>query len=187
MKKILGHFLLGNVLGMILFFGMIKAGIVKNSDVLGESSKGSNNIQIATPTLAPTQTPTTTQTPTPTFFPTPTLSPTPTLTPTPSPTPTPIVAPDNLAHLFSQYANQYGVDEQLLIKIAWCESRFDPGAVNGPYLGLYQFMQERWITYRTQMGHDTNPDLRANPEEAIKTAAYVISLGKLFMWPNCAF
>jgi hypothetical protein len=32
---------------------------------------------------------------------------------------------------------------------------------------------------------DPNPDLRYNAEESIKTAAYLISIGKTYLWPNC--
>ena len=117
--------------------------------------------------------------------PTPSSTPTPSLTSTPPATPTPINAPAYLENYFNQYAIHYNVSANLLKKIAWCESRFDPLVVNGPYVGLYQFMESIWITYRTQMGHDINPELRKNAEESIKTAAYIISLGKLHLWPNC--
>lgn len=190
MDKILkttAFFLAGSVVGLFAFM-WLSGFFSKKQDVLGETNSGINRGQEVIPSETPTsaQMPLPTLTPIPTFTPAPTLSPDPTLSPTSISTPTPIVAPDNLLHWFRQYAGHYGIDEQLLIRIAWCESRFDPGAVNGPYLGLYQFMEERWITYRTQMGHDINSDLRANPEEAIKTAAYIISVGKLFMWPNCS-
>jgi hypothetical protein len=35
------------------------------------------------------------------------------------------------------------------------------------------------------MGLDTNPDLRKNAEEAIRTAAYKILNGGRGAWPNC--
>lgn len=137
------------------------------------------------PTNTPTPSPTSTSTPTPTSIPTPTNTPAPTSTPTPKPTPAPITAPVNLENLFNQYAAHYGVDVQLLKRIAYCESEFNQMAENGIYLGLFQFNEEIWIRYRTEMGHDPNPDLRSDPNEAIKTAAYLIQKGKLFFWPNC--
>src|SRR3989338_5008270 len=80
-----------------------------------------------TPTLAPTNTPTPTSTPTPTF------------TPSPTPTPMPITSFESY---FDQYSNQYGVDKDLLKKIAYCESWMSTGAANGEYGGVYQFTVE---------------------------------------------
>jgi hypothetical protein len=167
------------VFGVVIGFSIPQVILEENSKadsmVLGE------RVEEKTPTLTPTSTPT----PSPTPTPTPTASPTPTLSPTPTPTPTPIVAPADMEPLFIRYANEYGIDSQLLKRIAYCESEFNPFAVNGPYIGLFQFHADRWRDHRTDMGHDPNPDLRTNAEESIKTAAYLVSLGKLHMWPNC--
>lgn len=121
-------------------------------------------------------------------LPTPTISPPPTITTSPTLTPTPrlIFAPTHLDPLFSQYAAEYHVEKELLTRVAYCESRFNSEAVNGNYVGLFQFASERWVAYRTQMGHDPNPDLRRNANESIKTAAYLIAKGKLYMWPTCS-
>ena len=77
------------------------------------------------------------------------------------------------------------IDEQLLKYIAQCESKMNPQAVNGPYGGLFQFTSRTWITTRQAMPADSNSDLRFNPEEAIKTAAFKISRGGLGAWPSC--
>lgn len=185
--KWIAYFLAGSVGGLFLFIRVTDF-LLEKQEVLGESvsAQVSDTTQIPTKTPTPTRNPSLTLSPTPTLLPTPTLTPTSSVSPRPTITPTPIEPPENLRHLFDQYSGNYGIDKQILINIAWCESKFNPGAVNGPYLGLYQFHTDRWVTYRTQMGHDPNPDLRADANEAIKTAAYVISLGKLFMWPNCS-
>jgi len=57
--------------------------------------------------------------------------------------------------------------------------------VNGDYGGLYQFATNTWKTTRQKMNMDPHPDLRFNPEEAIRTAAFKISTVGLSPWPNC--
>ena len=90
-----------------------------------------------------------------------------------------------MEHWFAQYAGQYGVDKNMLERIANCESHFNPAAKNGDYLGLFQFATSTWINYRTQMGTDTNPDLRTNAEESIKTGAFLVSKRGSTPWPSC--
>jgi|SRR3989344_1195193 len=143
---------------------------------------------LAEPTLTPTPTVTPTPSPTPTITPTPTATPTPTIIPTPTATPTPLPPPapyPQLEELFQRYSGVYGIDINLLKKIANCESKNNSSAVNGPYVGLYQFTEGSWSTNRLEMGFDANPALRFSAEESIRTSAYLISKGKLFMWPNC--
>jgi hypothetical protein len=137
-----------------------------------------------TVSATPEPTPEETSTPTPVA----TESPEPTATPAPTPT------PDVYAHppyddWIAQYAGQYGIDRNLLDRIAQCESQFNPDIVspNGKYVGLFQFSIGTWQSVRgpEQMGLDTNPDLRTNAEEAIKTAAYLISKQGTSPWPLC--
>ncbi|MBI4062345.1 transglycosylase SLT domain-containing protein [Candidatus Gottesmanbacteria bacterium] len=139
---------------------------------------------------SPTQTPTPTisLTPTPTPIPTPTSTPTPrpTLAPTQTPTPTlPPVTSEQLDSWFTKYSNEYSIDRQKFWLIAVCESNLNPHARNGDYGGLYQFASRTWRSTRSAMNMDTNSDLRFNPEEAIKTAAFKISTVGLSAWPNC--
>jgi len=96
-----------------------------------------------------------------------------------------INSPPDLSTLFSKYSQEYGVDQELLMRIARCESGFNPGAVNGFYGGLYQFTPQACASTRGAMGLDINPELRFNPEEAIKTAAFKIACGGINAWPNC--
>jgi hypothetical protein len=129
--------------------------------------------------------------------PTPSNTPIPKPTNTPSPTEVPPVTPTQTSSLQPQYsqqdvhefierfAGQYGIDPNVLRHIAVCESGFNPLAVNGPYAGLFQFSENAWVNNRMQMGEDTDPALRLNAEEASQTAAYLISIGKSYLWPNC--
>lgn len=148
---------------------------------------GTQNILgiVSTPTptpLPPTPTPTPTNTPTPT--PKPTRTPTPTTKPTPTPTPYPLT-PQMLDDWFTQYANHYSIDRHRLRMIAICESKLRPYAVNGPYVGMYQFGPATWRATRMRMNMDPDLRLRLNPEESIKTAAYKISVEGSRAWPNC--
>jgi hypothetical protein len=105
-------------------------------------------------------------------------------TPTDAPKPTLVVAAD-METLFSTYADMYHVDREEMKKIAKCESGFNANAQNGPYTGMFQFDASTWIAERTRMGLDTNPDLRTNMEEAIKTTAHKIASSGLNAWPVC--
>lgn len=139
------------------------------------------------PTVTPTPFPTATPTVTPPSTPTPTLTPSPSPTPTLTPTPTPQpVTSEQLDNWFTSYSNQYSIDRQKLWNIAVCESGLNVNAKNGDYGGLYQFSSGTWASTRTAMSADTNPDLRFNPEEAIKTAAFRISTVGVSAWPNCS-
>ncbi|PIS08690.1 hypothetical protein COT75_05375 [Candidatus Beckwithbacteria bacterium CG10_big_fil_rev_8_21_14_0_10_34_10] len=99
--------------------------------------------------------------------------------------PVPIPSPVNLKIMFEQYASQYSISPQVLIKIANCESHFNPNALNGPYGGMYQYQESTWVSTRKAMSENPDPNLRFNPEEAIKTTAFKISQGGIGAWPVC--
>ena len=137
--------------------------------------------------LTPTETPTPSDTPTPTPAPKPTSTATPTVTPTPTPLvlPPPPATPQQVNALIERFAAQYAVSSDALRYIAVCESGFNPLAVNGLYVGLYQFSSSAWIKNRKLIGEDANPALRYSAEESVQTAAYIISVGRSSLWPNC--
>ncbi len=140
------------------------------------------------PTSTPTATPRPTVTPSPKPKPTltPSPKPRPSATLTPFPTPTPIIATSQqLDSWFTHYSNQYSVDREKLWSIAVCESKLNANARNGDYAGMYQFSSNTWQSTRKAMNLDSNPELRFNPEEAIKTAAFKISAGGISSWKNC--
>lgn len=143
-------------------------------------SPNSTSITIQTiPTVTPNPTPT------------PTLTPTPTIRPTPIPTriPTPTIQPITAGQLdvwFTDYSNKYSVDRQRLWNIGVCESNLRPAATNGNYGGMFQFSGQTWKSTRQQMGESTDPQLRFNAEEAIKTAAFLLSTRGHSPWPSCS-
>lgn len=146
-----------------------------------------------TPTIAPTPTlnPSPTITPMPTATPTATPSATPRPTAPPRPTTTPTITPipnpsaNDIFGLTERFAAQYGVEAGTLRFIAQCESGFNSQARNLTYAGLYQFSPGAWTKYRTLMDEETNLDLRLSAEEAIQTAAYVLSIQQSQIWPSC--
>jgi len=90
---------------------------------------------------------------------------------------------DNLIYI---YAKKYDVNPNLLREMAYCESSFNPLAKNGIYQGLYQFSPSTWRSNRKAMGLNSDPNLRINPEEMIRTTAFKINHdGNVTAWPKC--
>ena len=137
------------------------------------------------PTLIPTQIPS----PNPTSTPSPTNTPTPTRRPLPTkiPIPTSKLTSAQIYEMTNIYGNKYRVDPNILRHIAICESGFNPLADNGQYAGMYQYSISTWQSYRKAMQLNPDPILRFDPEEAIKTTAYILSLypNTQNNWPNC--
>ena len=55
----------------------------------------------------------------------------------------------DVAHAIRLASVVYGVSERELQRVAWCESRYDAGAVNasGDATGLFQFLRSTWARY----------------------------------------
>lgn len=148
------------------------------------NSKKTGQKVLAEATISPTASPTPSPTPTTTPTPTPSPTPKPTKKPTPVPTPSP-ATPSEINGLIDRFSSQYSVDPNVMRHIAICESGFNPNAVNGPYIGLYQFAATTWKNIRLEMGEDVNTNLRFSAEESAQTAAYAVSKGKEGIWPHC--
>ena len=95
-------------------------------------------------------------------------------------------APNDVQVLIEKYADMYKVNKDMMVHVARCESGFRANAVNGPYAGIYQFLASTWKSNRAAMGQDTNPELRFNADEAIKTAAFKMSRDGFSAWPDCS-
>lgn len=175
----LKHYSLLSLISACFFFGLFHTVNAQTLPFIG-----------ITPTPAPSTTPTKatpTGTPIPTLVPTATATPTPTPLPTSTPTPTriPIASPSELDAFFSKYSEEYHVDKELMKRIAKCESGFNSQSDTGTYAGMFQFAAQTWISARSRMGLDSNPDLRKNAEESIRTAAFMIGSGQQNAWANC--
>lgn len=171
------------VLLLISFLVIISVGYYEIK-ILKDRTKGdvlSEKLASPIPSLIPTPT----ALPTPTSTPTPTPTPKPKLTPTPTPLPQPTFTSQEINGFIERFAAQYGVSPHVLRHIALCESGFNPQARKLNYAGLYQFTANTWKKYRQLMGEEINPDLRFNGEEAVQTAAYILSIDKAFVWPSC--
>ncbi len=77
--------------------------------------------------------------------------------------------PDDVFSLISEAANRWGVNEAVMLRIAWCESRFDPDAVGpGRTAGLFQFapITWPWVAERAGFAGASPLNARANAEAA---------------------
>lgn len=191
MKPNLKSFLLGSMIGLmpVILYGFIKLKPQEKENV--HEFKYKNVSFIASYKLETKR-----DTPTPTIkdaFPT--IKPTD--TPTPIPTNTPLIqtasieiktsqAPEEIKLFIEKYAAEYGVNRDMMLIIARCESNFCPEDVNGPFGGIYQFLSSTWISNRNFMGLDPNPDLRFEAEEAVRTAAFKMSRDGYGAWPDCS-
>jgi hypothetical protein len=135
--------------------------------------------------ISPTPGPSPTDIPTPIPLPTSTPTPKPTRIPTPTPKPQPEFTSEQIYKMIDGYSAQRGVNPNVIRYIAICESGFNPKAGRNIYAGLFQYDGATWRSYRRMMGENPDPDLRYNAEEAIKTTVYIVSLNRLYLWPNC--
>lgn len=172
MKNFLLYFLFVIIIGEIGYLYFIK------------NNKEAKVLAVETTVAVPTATSTPTETPVPTIGPT--STPKPTAISTSTPLPQPKYTSEEINGFIERFAAQYNVSPHVLRYIATCESGFRAEAYKAGYAGLFQFGSITWKNIRSQIGEDTNPDLRYNAEEAVQTAAYAISVGKTSIWPNCA-
>lgn len=171
----------------ILFIGfLITICLLINKQEKGVLGLEEENKETPTATPVTTITPTPTMTPSssPSLSPTPSSTATPTITPKPLPTATP-VSSQEVNGFIERFSAQYGVDPNVVRHVAICESGFRSNAVQGIYVGLFQFGPTTWKNIRVEFGEDPNPSLRFSAEESVQTAAYAISKGKGGIWPNC--
>jgi hypothetical protein len=169
------------ILGMVI--GAIPLVIYYFLTTPKTSILGKNIVTTSTPSAS--STPSLSPSPTITASPTPTSSPTPTKTLKPIVTPSP-TPPSEVNALIDRFSAQYAVDANVLRHIAICESGFTPNAVNGNYVGLFQFGPTTWKNLRKEIGEAIDINLRFSAEESAQTAAYALSQGKRGIWPNCA-
>ncbi len=154
------------------------------------TSGGTEVLEVVSATIAPSPTPklTNTLTPKPTKKLSsldPFLSPTPTLPPAPRYVSQPKFTDEEINNFISRFAGQYEVDAEVLKKVAECESGSNADAINGIYVGLFQFDSGSWRSLRDQMGEESDPNIRFNAEESVQTAAFALSNGRGSIWPNC--
>ena len=122
-----------------------------------------------------------------------TPTPSPTAAPSPSPTAKPAairvilasVPASPVADTIREFARQYRLDPEKLVRIAFCESGLNPAADSGTYAGIFQFHSSTWASNRRAMGLDPDPALRYDTREAARTAAFKMSRDGYGAWPVC--
>lgn len=98
----------------------------------------------------------------------------------------PVSQTNEVEIIIEKWAGEYGVNPEIMKKIARCESGFASGAINGTYGGIFQFSETTWVSTRTAMGEDANLELRFDAQEAVKTAAWKMARDGTGAWKNCA-
>ncbi len=86
--------------------------------------------------------------------------------------------------LIIKYSDYHQIPSSLTLKIAKCESGFNPLAKNkgSTASGVFQFLDGTWKLTREQMGLDSSVVLKLDAEENIKTAIWKIANGGLNAW-----
>lgn len=86
-----------------------------------------------------------------------------------------------------KYAQEYGVSEKLLLKVAECESELDINAINNDEpngiqsLGIYQIQPPTWEYFEKKFNVDLDPNI---PEDNIKMAAIAFSKNEGLNWTS---
>lgn len=91
-------------------------------------------------------------------------------------------APADIDEIIRSAAAKWGADPAQLLRVAWCESRYDPAAYNAASgaAGLFQFMPATWTRNAPRAGL-----AGASPFDAIAaadTAAMLFSQGQSAQW-----
>lgn len=125
----------------------------------------------------------------------PTETPIPSSTPTPKPKPTKVPTPtvkpvtkytsEQIYGFTNEFGGKYGVNSDVIRHIAICESGFNPAAKNHMYAGMFQFDAATWKSFRKMMNKNPDPDLRFEAKEAVETVAFMLSIHREALWPNC--
>jgi Transglycosylase SLT domain len=78
----------------------------------------------------------------------------------------------------------YGIPYRTLLQTAGCESSLNPRAVNGPHLGLFQFLPPTFRHGSSSMRRETGITAHSlwNPLDASYVAGYLFAIGKAGSW-----
>src|SRR2546428_12109658 len=99
--------------------------------------------------------------------------------PRPRPPPRP---PAEIDSVIRDAAARYGADAEQLLRVAWCESRYDPSAYNPTHAdsGLFQFIPTTWAANSVRAGYvGASP---FDPVAAANVAAWMFSRGSASLW-----
>ncbi|TME41417.1 MAG: hypothetical protein E6I57_04635 [Chloroflexi bacterium] len=90
--------------------------------------------------------------------------------------------PGDIASIIRSAAANWGADPDQLLRVAWCESRYNPSAYNpsSGASGLFQFLASTWAANSVRAGY-----AGASPFDAVanaNTAAYMFANGQARQW-----
>jgi hypothetical protein len=93
----------------------------------------------------------------------------------------PAAAPADIEAIIRAAAARWGADPTQLLRVAWCESRYNPSAYNASGAsGLFQFMPRTWAANSVRAGYGGASAF--DPVASANTAAYMFSIGQSGQW-----
>lgn len=93
----------------------------------------------------------------------------------------PVAAPAEIEAIIRAAAARWGADPTQLLRVAWCESRYNPLAYNASGAsGLFQFMPRTWAANSVRAGYSGASVF--DPVASANTAAYMFGNGQAWQW-----
>lgn len=93
----------------------------------------------------------------------------------------PAAAPADIEAIIRAAAAKWGADPTQLLRVAWCESRYNPSAYNASGAsGLFQFMPRTWAANSVRAGYAGASVW--DPVASANVAAYMFSIGQAGQW-----
>ena len=90
-------------------------------------------------------------------------------------------APSEIEAIIREAAVHQGADAEQLLRVAWCESRFNPGAYNASGAsGLFQFMPRTWASNSFNAGYGGASPF--DPVASANVAAWMFARGSANLW-----
>jgi len=90
-------------------------------------------------------------------------------------------APAEIESIIRAAAARWGADPTQLLRVAWCESRYNPLAYNASGAsGLFQFMPRTWAANSVRAGYGGASAF--DPVASANTAAFMFSMGQAGQW-----
>jgi len=94
----------------------------------------------------------------------------------------PAPAPSDIESIIRTAAATWGADPNQLLRVAWCESRYNPNVVNARSgaSGLFQFMPATWAANSVRAGYAGASVF--DPVASANVAAYMFAHGQAGQW-----
>jgi hypothetical protein len=91
-------------------------------------------------------------------------------------------APADIESMIRGAATSWGADPSQLLRVAWCESRYNPSAINSRSgaSGLFQFMPATWAANSVRAGYAGASVF--DPVASANVAAYMFARGQAAQW-----